>query len=193
MTNFITYDFKSISPSDLSSKIILMVGRANDKFKRFELGIRAMEYIIKEIHECNMKIISLNNETTFLHDLSYNINIKNNIEFVGFTLKPEIYYKNASLHIFPSISESFGMVLIETKIYGIPNILLGLDYLILSQGGTIIIYDENPESIAKESLKILTNENFRKKLGNEARLSIENINNGSDIYIQTCLLVSLFK
>ena len=82
-----------------------MVGRANDKFKRFELGIRAMEDIIKEIHDCNMEIISSYNETAFLHDLSYNINIKDNIQIIDFTLKPELYYKNVSLHIFPSISE----------------------------------------------------------------------------------------
>ena len=64
-----------------------------------------MEYIIKEIHDCNMEIISSNNETAFLHDLSYNINIKDNIQIIDFTLKPELYYKNVSLHIFPSISE----------------------------------------------------------------------------------------
>ena len=193
MKNFITYDFKYISPSDLSSKIILMVGRANDKFKRFELGIRAMEYIINEINDCYMKIISSNNETAFLHDLSLNINIKDNIEIINFTLKPEQYYKNASLHIFPSISESFGMVLIETKIFGIPNILLGLDYIILSEGGTIIIYDENPEAIAIESLKILKNENLRKKLGNEARLSIRKINNKSILKKWIKLILSVYN
>ena len=52
-----TYEYDSITPSDLSSKIILMIGRANDKYKRFELGIIAMKYIVKEIPECKMKII----------------------------------------------------------------------------------------------------------------------------------------
>ena len=174
-------------------KIIKLFINANDKFKRFELGIRAMEYIIKEIHDCNMEIISSNNETAFLHDLSYNINIKDNIQIIDFTLKPELYYKNASLHIFPSISESFGMVLIETKIFGIPNILLGLDYIIFSKGGTIIIYDENPEAIAKESLKILKNKTFRKKLGNEARSSIEKINNKSILKKWIKLILSVFN
>ena len=42
------------------------------------------------------------------------------------------------------------MVLSETKIYGIPTILCGLDYLSLAKGGTVIIYDDNPEIISKK-------------------------------------------
>ena len=48
MDNFMTYDYYSITPSDLSSKTILMIGRGIDKLKRFDLGIKTMKYIIKE-------------------------------------------------------------------------------------------------------------------------------------------------
>ncbi len=99
------------------------------------------------------------------------------MKFVGYTSKPEIYFKNASLHIFPSISESFGLVVAETKIFGIPNIVVGVDYTSTVQGGTIIIYDEKPLTIAKEAIKILTNKNYRKKLGREARKSMKKFNN----------------
>ena len=57
MNNFITYDYNSIKPSDLSSKTILMIGRGDDPIKRFELGINAMSHIINEIPDCEMKII----------------------------------------------------------------------------------------------------------------------------------------
>ena len=69
------------------------------------------------------------------------------------------------------------MVLAETKIYGIPNILVGLDYVSISEGGTIIIYDDQPQSIAKEAIKILQNYRYRKKLGKEARKSMKKFNN----------------
>ena len=105
------------------------------------------------------------------------MNLTKNINFVGYSSRPEIYFKNASLHIFTSISESFGLVLCETKIYGIPNILLALDYLTISKGGTVIIYDDKPELIAKEAIKILKNDTYRRKLGREARKSMKNIKN----------------
>ena len=44
MNNFMTYDFNFVIPSDLSSQIILMIGRANEKQKRFDYGIKAMKY-----------------------------------------------------------------------------------------------------------------------------------------------------
>ena len=58
MENFITYNYKRVIPSDVTSKIILMIGRGNDKNKRFEKGIRSLEYIIKVIEDCELKIIS---------------------------------------------------------------------------------------------------------------------------------------
>ena len=177
MNNFITYEYQKISPSNLSSKIILMVGRADDIYKRFELGLQAMEYIIMEIPEGEMKIISGIENTGFLQNTMHDLHLENHIKFVGFSIFPEIYFKNASLHIFPTLTEAFPMALCETKIYGIPNILLGLDYVSLSKGGTIIIYDEMPESLAKESIKILNNLKYRKKLGKEARLSMRKFNN----------------
>ena len=121
MNNFISYEFDFVTPSDLSSNTILMLGRCENKLKRCDLGIISMKYIIKEIPECEMKVISEIFPFSQLKILVRNLNLTNNIIFVGYSSKPETYFKNASLHIFTSISESFGLVLCETKIYGIPN------------------------------------------------------------------------
>ena len=177
MDNFITFEYNNIISSKLSSKIILMIGRGADKYKRFKFGIQSMEYIIKEISNSEMKIIS---DTDFIYNLKhlvYNLNLQNNIKFIGFTLITEFHLNNASIHIFPTLSESFGLVLCETKIYGIPNILLGLDYVTIAKKGTIIIYDETPETIAKESIKILKFDKYRKLLGYEARKSMKKLKN----------------
>ena len=193
MNNFITYEYQKISPSNLSSKLILMVGRANDIYKRFELGIQAMEYIINQVPEAEMKIISGIENTEFLQNIMHNLYLENIIKFVGYSLYPELYFKNSSLHIFPSLTEAFPMALCETKIYGIPNILLGLDYVSLSEGGTIIIYDELPESLARESIKILNNLKYRKTLGKEARLSMRKFNNRLLVKKWTKLILSIYN
>ena len=192
MNDFINYEFNDIVPSDLSSKIIIMIGRAIDKYKRFELGIQAMEYIVKQVPECKMKIISNKIGLDYIINITKTLKLQDNIEFVGYIGKPETFYSNASLHIFPSICESFGMVLSETKIFGIPNIVLGLDYLSVIKGGTIIIYDDKPYSIAKEAINILKNDTFRKELGNEARESIRKFNNHLTLHKWIKLLLSIF-
>ena len=177
MNNFITYDYNNIIPSDLSNKTILMIGRGQDKLKRYELGIIAMEYIREEIQECQMIIVSNITSINPLRILVDNIDLENNIKFVEYTSTPEIYLKKVSLHIFPSISESFGLVLSETKNYGIPNILLGLDYVSIADRGTINIYDDSPESISKEAIKILQNDNYKLELGKDSKKSMKKFNN----------------
>lgn len=93
MNNFITYEYNSIIPSDLTTKTILMLGRAKSKNKRFELGIQAMEYIVQEINEVKMKIISILNGTNHLQNLIFNIKLEKNIKFIGYSLTPEIFLK----------------------------------------------------------------------------------------------------
>ena len=193
MNNFVTYEFDLIIPSDLSSKIILMIGRGNNKRKRFELGIQSMEYIIKEIDDCIMKVISNLNGTYNLQNIVNNLNLEENIKFVGYSLTPESHFKNSSLHIFPTISESFGLVLCETKLFGIPNILLGLDYVSIAKGGTIIIYDETTESIAKEAIKILQNKYYRKILGKNALKNMKKFNNNFLFYNWIKLILSIYN
>ena len=177
INDFITVKYNSIIPSDLALKKILMIGRGKAKKKRFHIGIHAMGYIMKEFKDSELQIISNLTGINDLITLVYNLNLENNVNFLGYSSTPEIYLKNASLNIFPSISESFGLVLCETKTYGIPNIIIGLDYLSISKGGTIIIYDDTPESLAKVSINILKNDYNKKKLGVEARKSIKKFNN----------------
>jgi len=175
MHNLQTFEYDLVKPSDLSSKEIIMIGRTDDGLKRFDLGIIAMKSIIKEIPECKMYIIGAHNRD--LQKLIKHSHLENYMQFTGFHRNIGKYLKSVSLHIFTSIAEAYAMVLSETKIYGIPTILCGLDYLSLAKGGTVIIYDDNPETIAKEAIKILKDDKYRKKLGKETRKSMKKVRN----------------
>ena len=193
MNNFMTYNFSKILESHLSNKRILMIGRGDAKKKRFEFGIIAMEYIRQEIPQSELIIIS-DLKGILRHEmLINNLNLSNNIIFVGYTPSPEMYYQNASLNIFPSISEAFPLVMCETKIYGIPNLLLGLDYTSISEGGTVIIYDETPESFAKVAIKILKKQKYRNNLGKKARKSMKQFNNDLLLIKWIKLILSIYN
>jgi glycosyltransferase involved in cell wall biosynthesis len=122
-----------------------------------------------------MNILSLKIEK--YEKLTLELKLEDNVRFVGFQKNVEIYLKNTSLHILPSLSECYPMVLSETKIFGIPTILIGLDHLALAKGGTVIIYDDNPNIIAKEAIKIIKNYEYRKILGCEAIESMKQFKN----------------
>ena len=150
-----------------------------------------MKNIVKEIPDCKMYLISSVNED--LEKLIKSLKLEENVLFTGYQNNIEKYLQNASLHVFPSISEAYPMVLSEAKIFGIPTILCGIDYIALAEGGTVIIYDDSPDTVAKKSIKILKNETYRKKLGEEARKSIKKVKN--DLLAQRWVkfLVSVFK
>ena len=193
MNNFMTYNFTKIIESNLSSKTLLMIGRGDAKKKRFEIGIQAMEYINQEIPQSDMLIIS-DLSGVYRHEtLINNLKLKKIIKFVGYTASPEIYYKNATLNLFPSISEAFPLVICETKIYGIPNILLGLDYTSISEGGTVIIYDETPESFAKIAIRVIKSEGYRNKLGKLARNSMKIFDNNKLLIKWIRLVLSIYN
>ena len=177
MNNFMTYEYNSSFQLDLFSKTILMIGRLDNKYKRLVLGLQAMEYITNEIPEIEMKVIGNITNNLYLMNIINILGLDKNIKFYGYTPIPEKYFKNVSLNIITSISESFCLVLSETKIYGIPNIVINLEYISILNGGTVIIYDDSPEFIAKESIKILLNDELRRKLGKEARKSIRKFKN----------------
>ena len=177
MANFIPYKYNNTTPSDLSSNIILMIGRAYDSIKRFDLGIRAMKYISSKIPQSELKIISSLDGIDYLLKLMKELNLENFVKFVGYTSNPSIYYKNASIHLFPTLVEAFPNILSETKIYGIPNVLVGLDYVTCSNGGTVIIYDDSPLSLAEVIIKILRNKKYKENLGRDARLSMKRLDN----------------
>jgi len=193
MDNLVSYEYDDVIPSDLSSKTILMIGRASDRFKRFNLGIQAMKYISLEIKDSEMKIISDLNHLENLRNLVNNLNLQNNVKFLGYSQMPEEHFHNASLHIFPTVAEAFGLVLCETKVFGIPSILTGLDFVVISKGGTVIIYDDNPETISKESIKILKNYRYRKKLGKDARETMKKYKNEIIIKKWIKLILSVHK
>ena len=193
MNNFITYDYKKIISSNLLSKTILMLGRADAKKKRFHIGINAMEYIINEIPQCKMLIISEFKGLEKLINLIDNLNLKNNIIFNGYTSMPEIFFKNVSLNIFPSISEAFPMVICETKIYGIPNIMIGIDYIAVTEKGNEIIYDDIPEVLAMKSVNLLKNYEYRKILGVEGRKYMKKYNNDLLLIKWIKLILSIYN
>ena len=191
INNPTTYEYDSVIPSNLSNKNIIMIGRGNDPTKRFEFGILAMKDIIKEIPDCKMNIIS--ESSNKLQKLISTLNLNKFIKIIGYQKNPESFFKNASLHIFPSICDTYPMVISETKIFGIPTIICGVDYLALAKNGTVIIYDNNPNSLAKEAIKILNDEKYRKKLGIEARESMKEIKNDIIINKWTTLLLSVYQ
>ena len=119
-----------------------------------------------------------------------NLNLRFNIYFTNYSSDPSIYFKTASLNYLTSISECYPLVLSETKVHGIPTIIMGLNFLSMAKNGTVIIYDDFPETLAKISIKILSNRQYKINLAKQARESMKKITNEKILYILIFIIIS---
>ena len=63
----------------------------------------------------------------------------------------------------------------------------------MAKGGTVIINDDNPNSIAKEAVRLLKDDKTRKRLGKEARKSMKIHSNKVITKKWTKLLFSVYR
>ena len=70
---------------------------------------------------------------------------------------------------------------------------MGLDYVACSTGGTVIIYDDSPLSLANAVIKILKNKRYRKKLGRDARHSMKKYRNHLILKRWVKIILAIYK
>ncbi|MFA7394876.1 MAG: glycosyltransferase [Candidatus Paceibacterota bacterium] len=98
-----------------------------------------------------------------------------NIVVVGHTPNPEEYYKDASLFVFPSLTESYGRVTLEAMACGVPIITTENAQGIVEDGKTGFVVPIRDSRMIKEKIEYLYhNPEIRKKMGVEARVAVEN-------------------
>ena len=75
-----------------------MIGRADDRLKRFELGIQAMEYLGEQITEIKMNIITNITNIEYIKKIINSLYLEKYIHFIEYTPLPEKYFQYISLN-----------------------------------------------------------------------------------------------
>ena len=191
--NIYTFDYTNTPSSKLLFKNILMVGRVEDVIKGAKFGILAMAEILKEVPDAELTIIGANYPEN-LKNLTKELNIEKNVYWPGFSTNISEFYLNTSVLLVTSVTESFPMVMNEGKAHGLPIVAFNIDYSPCFNSGVILVEMFDYISMAKETIKLLQNYDYRKKKGKEAKLSLKNyINNNETIDMWDKLFNSLMN
>lgn len=161
--------------SAITSKYnLLYVGRLDNE-KGVDYLIKAIPKIVNTHPKTHLYIVGKGNEERHLKKLTYNLNLRRYITFIGKSKHKDIqkYYKKSTLIIVPSVNienlptvaieaMSIGRPIIGTKIGGIPELI--------EHGKTgYLIEPNNTEQITKIINKLLDDTNLINKLGCNAR------------------------
>ncbi len=190
--NLYTFDHTKTPSSNLTYKNVLMVGRVDDIIKGGIYGILAMKEILKEIPDSKLTIVAPNHPKELI-DLVKQLNMENNVQWIGFTKNISEFYLNSSVLLVTSVSESFPMVMNEGKAHGLPIVSFNVDYSPSFQEGVITVEMFNYSSMAKEAIKLLNNYEYRKNKAKEAKLSLNMYNNNDTIIMWEKLINSLIN
>ena len=178
--NIYTFDASKVPTSPLTYKNILMVGRVDDIIKGGKFGILAMSEILKEIPDAKLTIVGLNPPDNLIN-LTHELHIEKSVIWANFSLNISEHYLNTSVLLVTSVSESFPMVMNEGKAHSVPIVSFNVDYSPCFQKGVITVEMFDYFAMAKETIKLLKDFEYRKEMGKIAKESLKMYNNNDTI------------
>lgn len=175
--NPIVNEIVNRNEAEIEKNVILWVGRLDFKTKRCMDAVDVMKIVVSDVPDA--KLLMVGNEVTegAVEQLKKRIKkhgLCNNVILCGGTTDIDSYYKKASIHLMTSVSETFPMTIVESKSYGIPLVMYDLPFLeiIKSGKGLIRVPQGNKNLLSEALIKLLKEDEYRERLGKEARDSL---------------------
>ena len=159
---------------------ILYVGRIHP-LKNIHDIVNAIPLVKKKIPDIQLELIGFIESENYLNLLKQKIstlNCQNNIQFLGPIPHNNIqkYYNDCSIFVLMGQNEGMPRSILEAMSSGkavisAPN--SGIPDLIKNNINGILVENNNPEKLSENIIKLLTDVELRKKIGFEARKTIE--------------------
>ena len=191
--NLYTFDPDKIQSSNLTGHNIVMLGRAADSVKGYIYAVKTMPFIVKEVPDAKLIILSSNTNINFLKDTAKNLSVYDNIIFNKYTANISEVFWNSSVLMYTSLSEAFPLAIVEAKAHGLPVAAFDVAYSPPYQVGVIGVDMLDCEALANETIKLLKDYDYRKKMGQESKLSLNQFKNEETIKLWERLFIALME
>ena len=156
--------------SNFESNNIISVGRL-EKIKAYEDLIDVFKIVSANNRSIILNIIGSGSELDNLNEKIKKLNLENNIKLLGYKNTKELYdlYNNSSIYVMTSISESFGIVLLEAMSHKLPCIAFdsanGACELICNNKNGYLIKNRDKAEMAHKILELIDNKDKCIKMG----------------------------
>jgi len=162
-------------PTD--TKIILFVG-ALCRRKGVHVLISAAKEVVRKFTKCLFILVGCETEETpDLKELIRNKGLDEYIKLAGYVseFRKKLYYRAADLFVLPSLSEGFGIVILEAAANGLPLVVSNLAVFkaTVKNGFNGLISKKNDaKDLANKLLFLLENDHIREVLGRNALATV---------------------
>ena len=160
--------FKSRQSNNFSgSNTIILVG-SNLQRKGIQTLISAAPGLIREIPDIRFRIIGNDPSTPKLIQQCRKLNVETHFYFEGQQSRSQINeaFSEGGVLILPSLTEAFGVVILEAMASGLPVIgtnVGGIPEIIQTGTNGLLIPPNNPEALSKAVIMLLNDLDLRQK------------------------------
>jgi glycosyltransferase involved in cell wall biosynthesis len=152
--------------------IIISVARL-EKQKGHSYLIKAFS-LVRQSLVCRLLIIGKGEEEGKLVNAVNALELRDDVDFLGFQRNPFKYMARSSLFVLSSLYEGFGNVIVEGMALGLPVIATdcpsGPSEIIEHGKNGLLVPVKDERALAQAILYVLTNDELRRKLAHEAKM-----------------------
>ncbi|MDW7730470.1 MAG: glycosyltransferase family 4 protein [Bacillota bacterium] len=111
-----------VNPQD---KVLLFVGRLGQE-KNVVFLIKSFQMVLKSISDCRLVLAGKGPQEGFLRQLCRQLGVENKVIFTGELSREQIVhcYASSDLFVFPSVTDTQGLVIGEAKAAGVPVVAI---------------------------------------------------------------------
>jgi glycosyltransferase involved in cell wall biosynthesis len=168
-------DINRFKPKESDSKNeILFVGGLSraERYKGLEYLLSAVSRIKRNIGDIKLTVVGDGDYVRNYKRLCKSLGIMQNVEFKGILTGRELVeqYQKSNVSVQPSLSESFGIVLLEAMACKKPVIgsnIEGIPYIIENGKNGLIVPPKDIDALAEAIIKILTHPELAQEMGEE--------------------------
>jgi 1,2-diacylglycerol 3-alpha-glucosyltransferase len=154
-----------------TKKILLFVGRIG-KEKNLAFLIRAFSQIVRQEEDVVLVLVGSGPEEDTLRILAVDLGINDKVVFTGRIPPDQIAgaYKSADIFVFPSVTETQGLVLVEAMAAGLPVIAKAAfgSLSMVEDGKTGYLCRGDEEEFARKTLAVLNDPALMKSMSEAA-------------------------
>lgn len=166
-----TVDLKNTDYSQHTQKTAIFAGRFTYQ-KGLDRMLEAWKIIVSKRNDWVLKLVGEGNQEEYLKQQCHKLGITDNVIFASATKDIAKEYINSSLFLFTSRFEGFGLVLVEAMQCSVPCVSFDCPYgpsdIIDNGVNGYLIENGNVEEFAKAILKLIEDDELRKKMGKMA-------------------------